>query len=578
MDPRSRPVEEGPPPSGQSRNLLSVQEMNRKGRVSPLPQAVQGAQPQLQGPADEPRIKSEFGRMFSGIGSGVRGGLGAHSPVPGGAQLAHTNATLARRDDNEIPEQLPEPPAKPARGKRRKAKDDEAKVDEDSTGRSTPAGRAKRAKTHAHHHHHQYAANPTHRFEDDTDTELDSHHHHHHHVPERTASPLQGSNGLLKGLKSSTPIPSPTGKEFDLTHHHQAPRSAPSQPSKPTPVTSAPVPKPKNRVASQAVIESVADRPRKHLGDVIYQVQLKPAGPHPPNAKLGFSSTPIPLPRDRIADNENSTLTVKVPRAHLTPLAREEITSRRAIWGTDIYTDDSDVVAACIHSGWIRGEWGEDVDPDLLDLRKSTSKAQSRAGPASADDPHQDVLTAPPPTGPVHVPPGRDLHVTVLILPGLEKYAGSTRYGISSREWGGVYNGHRAEHDGISFMIWNVRWVDGAAPQSRLRGKARRDRIHKAMSEILRSQIVNVKEKDATKKPGRNGESGGEQGVEGVDKENHPVDVNGKGATEKGTGSANSDTKAGEAGGPTKGEPEDVEMTTDADAEKREPGQLQAAA
>ena len=566
IDPRSRPVDEGPPPTGQPRGLLSVQEMNRKGRVSPLPQAVQGAQPQLQGPADEPRIKSEFGRMFSGIGSGVRG-IGAPSPVPGGAQLAHTNATPARRDENDPPEQAPEPPAKPpTRGKRRKAKDDEAKADEDSTGRSTPAGRAKRPKTHAHHHHHQYAADPYPRYEDDTNTGPYSHHHHHHHVPERTASPLQGSNGLLKNLKSSTPITSPTGKEFGLTHHHQPPRSAPSQPSKQAAVTSAPIPKPKKRVASQAVIESVADRPRKHLGDVIYKVQLKPAGPHPPNVKLGFASTPVPLPRDRIADNENSTLTVKVPRAHLTPLAREEITSRRALWGTDVYTDDSDVVAACIHSGWIRGEWGEDVDPDLLDLRKPTSK--SRAAPASTEDPHQEMLTAPPPTGPVHVPAGRDLHVTVLILPGLEKYAGSTRFGISSREWGGVYNGHRAEHDGISFMIWNVRWVDGAAPQSRLRGKARRDRIHKAMSEILRSQIVNVKEKD-TKKAERNGETGGEQvSAAGVDKENHPVHVNGKGAmngtviTEKNTATVSGDASAGEAGVPTKGGTEDVEMST----------------
>lgn len=130
-----------------------MQEINRKGRISPLPQAVQGAQPQLQGPADEPRIKSEFGRMFSGIGSGVRG-IGAPSPVPGGAQLAHSNA---RRDDDTGHEHVPEPPAKPvARGKRRKAKEDDGKGDDESTGRRTPVGRAKRAKTHAHHHHHQY--------------------------------------------------------------------------------------------------------------------------------------------------------------------------------------------------------------------------------------------------------------------------------------------------------------------------------------------------------------------------------------------------------------------------------------
>ncbi len=279
------------------------------------------------------------------------------------------------------------------------------------------------------------------------------------------------------------------------------------------------------------------------MGDVIYKVQLKPAGLHSSHSRHGFTSTPVPLPKDKIINNENSTLTVKVPRVHLTASAREEITARRAIWGTDVYTDDSDVVAACIHSGWIRGEWGEDVDPDLLDLRKpaaSNYKSQSRApAPSSAEEQHQDVLTAPPPTGPVHVPNGRDLHVTVLILPGLEKYSGSTRFGISSREWGGVYNGHRSEHDGISFMIWSIRWVDGAAPQSRLRGRARRERIHKAMSEILRSQIVNVGEKDALVNKGKDGDMGGD-GVVEIGKENCPVDG---GRKETVIGTASQDAK-----------------------------------
>lgn len=163
---------------------------------------------------------------------------------------------------------------------------------------------------------------------------------------------------------------------------------------------------------------------------------------------------------------------------------------RRAVWGTDVYTDDSDVVAACIHAGWIRGEWGKDVDVDLLDLYKPspTSKKQ-RTVPAEQ---HLEVLNSPPASGPVHVPVDRDLHVTLLILPCLEKYGSSTRFGIQSREFGGTYNGRKSIHDGISFMITSVRWVDGAAPQSRLRGKARRDRIRKAMSEVNRSQVVDI--------------------------------------------------------------------------------------
>ncbi|OTA90071.1 hypothetical protein M434DRAFT_78467 [Hypoxylon sp. CO27-5] len=424
-----RPIDDGPTPPGHQRSFLGIQEINRKGRVSPLPQAVQGAQPQSQGPAGEPGIKSEFGRMFSGIGSGVRG-IGVSSPVPPGMQPQFSNTGPSRRDD-EHPghELLADAPAKTGtRGKRRKAKDEDGKGDDESTGRITPVGRAKRPKTHAHHHHHQSVAAPS---------------------------------------------------------------------SKPAAPGSTIIPKPKHKILSQAVLDSVADRPRKHLGDVVYQVVLKPSKLDSSHSKFGYSSNPRPLPMDVIKGNENSTLTVKIPRVHLSPSAREEITSRRAVWGTDVYTDDSDVVAACIHAGWIRGEWGDDVDVDLLDLYKPSNPKKQRSVPAEQ---HLEVLTSPPASGPVHVPADRDLHVTLLVLPALEKYSSSTRFGIQSREFGGTYNGRKSIHDGISFMIQSVRWVDGAAPQSRLRGKARRERIRKAMSEINRSQLVDIGEKEILSK------------------------------------------------------------------------------
>ena len=64
----------------QGRKLLSLLNDNKRGRVSPLPQAVQGAQAQLRGPASEPGIKNEFARIFPGIGSGV--GSAVSTPVP----------------------------------------------------------------------------------------------------------------------------------------------------------------------------------------------------------------------------------------------------------------------------------------------------------------------------------------------------------------------------------------------------------------------------------------------------------------------------------------------------------------
>jgi hypothetical protein len=78
----------------QHRALLGLAaEGKRGGRYSPLPQAVQGAQAQSIGP--EMGIKSEHGRIFSGIGSGV--GTASASPAHGPLGLA---ASPFKRDDN----------------------------------------------------------------------------------------------------------------------------------------------------------------------------------------------------------------------------------------------------------------------------------------------------------------------------------------------------------------------------------------------------------------------------------------------------------------------------------------------
>jgi hypothetical protein len=164
---RRPPAVEESQPMQQSRSFLGVQELNRKGRASPLPQAVQGAQGQLNGPGGEPSIKNEFGRMFSGIGSGV-GVMGAPSPITTHAQgMPFSNSGHLRREDlenlqdspTENGHRLARSASRQGGGRRRRLKEEEGRDDESSNGRRTPSGSGrggvKRAKTGHHHAPHQ---------------------------------------------------------------------------------------------------------------------------------------------------------------------------------------------------------------------------------------------------------------------------------------------------------------------------------------------------------------------------------------------------------------------------------------
>lgn len=182
-------------------------------------------------------------------------------------------------------------------------------------------------------------------------------------------------------------------------------------------------------------------------------------------AKFRYRSTPTPMPR--YEGKENCTYTVRVPEVYLGSREREEICRRRALWGTDIYTDDSDVIAAAIHSGWLRGEFGDDVDPAILEIGRP-SKADNKTD-KPANGPH-DVFTSPP-NEPMVPPPGKELRLTLLVLPALEKYTSHISHGIKSRSWGNT-------HDGVSFRIEKMEWVHSSRGNGEDRsGEARRKRI-----------------------------------------------------------------------------------------------------
>jgi len=132
-----------------SRSFLGIMDPSKRGRASPLPQAVQGAQAQLTGPAGDPSIKREFGAIFQGLGSGLGGHLpgsstpSRQSPMPqrmsatddtGPIVLSDNDATVSRTGSRG-----------PKRNKR--IKDEDARMEIDGHD-----GRAKRTKL-SHHHH-----------------------------------------------------------------------------------------------------------------------------------------------------------------------------------------------------------------------------------------------------------------------------------------------------------------------------------------------------------------------------------------------------------------------------------------
>lgn len=307
--------------------------------------------------------------------------------------------------------------------------------------------------------------------------------------------PLKTLNSTLSFLQQTDDKPNVNLHHHHYHHHHVAARHHHHHISgnKGLAVASIPsthkiTPLPKLSILNDGVLTSVAHLPRHHLGYGYYGSTLK-ASSYPisfnrdSGSTRGFTSTPDALPL--FAGRENCTYTVKIPRIYLEDFVREEVTSRKAIWGTDIYTDDSDVLAACIHAGWFRGAWPEDVDVSLLGLELKNDENNDPIPPDEIQE--NQLLENPSEKGPSHIPPGCDCHVTILILPLLDHYASSTRFGIKSREWGMERGGWKGKHDGLSFMIKSVRFVSGVNGEE---GKSGRNRC-KILKRKLKEKETN---------------------------------------------------------------------------------------
>lgn len=423
------------------KSLLAISpDIGRKGRNSPLPQAVQGAQPRHVGPGgNNPGIKMEFGRMFSGLGSGV----GSTTPTAGqnGSTTPSRLSPAQHLEDGDLVRTAVgniEDWRSGRKGGRKTGRRSREEEKLDREGRATPdtQGGIKRTKTshppnhhhhhlHSHHHHHHYESEPqqgsfnTLRFP--SNPAAGHHHHHHHHA----AHAHSGHH-----------------------HHHHTPRSAPLSR------------RPTISVSNTRLLEDMSSKPRKHLGSQLYTTELsQPSNSDLPlNSRIKYVSKMKPIPL--FEEKENCTYTVRVPRCYFTssnnteksqePSPLEAICRQGQLWGTEVYTDDSDVVAAAVHSGWLLGDFGQHND-DLRALDDELGNGDQLHGAETSSSLQER------PNRPVKVPVETpDVHITVLMLPPLESYASTTQHHVRSKEW-------RQTHDGMSFMIHRVDFVDEGA-------------------------------------------------------------------------------------------------------------------
>ncbi|GAA6035340.1 hypothetical protein JCM8097_008821 [Rhodosporidiobolus ruineniae] len=177
------------------------------------------------------------------------------------------------------------------------------------------------------------------------------------------------------------------------------------------------------------------------LAGVRLSCSRPPSNPHPVALSFGppslYSGAPLPLcPSDSL---------LSLP-AHLTDLPSLR---KRKVWGTDVYTDDSDVLAVLLHSGW---------------LRVGRRERRKRAGERGAGEEalKRALMPGEPPR-----PQGEEeeeeesvpkaLKVTLGVCPPLVRYQGLGRQGVRSRSWG---NGH----DGVSLRVEKVEGVESLPP------------------------------------------------------------------------------------------------------------------
>lgn len=140
---------------------------------------------------------------------------------------------------------------------------------------------------------------------------------------------------------------------------------------------------------------------------------------------------------------------------------------KRLLWGTEVYTDDSNILAVLVHLGYLPAvrdgaevvEYASAHDAVIARLaapkRRGAGRSKEIAAAAMAEG-------GVPKTS-ASVQGKKDLLVKIVICGNLGEYRGVVKYGLKSRGWDGG-------HDGMGFMVEDVKWVDSAIGFGDVRG------------------------------------------------------------------------------------------------------------
>ncbi|KAF3933361.1 hypothetical protein ABW19_dt0204541 [Dactylella cylindrospora] len=225
--------------------------------------------------------------------------------------------------------------------------------------------------------------------------------------------------------------------------------------STPTPSNSLPTIPPQQVIDNSDVIAKLKEFDRCHLGSMVYTLTgIKKTG-----TVKTYSHIPL------FEDRENCTFTIRIPYYCLSLEERERVCKKRLLWGTDVYSDDSNILAVLIHEGYVPAvrdgqelvEYASAHDSVVAKL-----SAPKKRGATARQKEIAAMIAEGVPRTSQKIHEGKDLLVTIVICGTLTHYASMVRYGLKSRSWEG--------HDGMSFMIESVKWVDNDLGFSDKRG------------------------------------------------------------------------------------------------------------